>query len=218
MDGHVNPFVYSHPLSPEEIIDRDEESELLLRNERGCVGTGQCPLGCPVGAKQDTRMTWLPRAQQAGAAIHAGARVRRLLVEGGRVHGVEAERIDVAGDRRDRRGDRITVEAPLTVLSAGAVWTPLLLMRAGLGGRHVGRHLAVHPCTDAAGFVPERVEGWRGVQQSYGIHPEPGITIEATGSLTLTNVRAYAEAGADFVSLGALTHSVRAADLALDLR
>jgi choline dehydrogenase-like flavoprotein len=154
--------------------------ELLLRNERGCVGTGQCPLGCPVGAKQDTRMTWLPRAQDAGAAIHAGVRVRRLLLEDGRVRGVEAERVDVAGSRRDRRGDRITVEAGLTVLSAGAVWTPVLLLRAGLGGRHAGRHLAVHPCTDAAGFVPERVAGWRGVQQSYGIHPEPGITIEAT--------------------------------------
>jgi hypothetical protein len=27
----VNPFVYSHPLSPDEIIDRDEETESLLR-------------------------------------------------------------------------------------------------------------------------------------------------------------------------------------------
>ena len=43
----------------------------------------------------------------------------------------------------------------------------------------------------------------------------PGIEIEATGGITLENVRAYAEAGADFVSVGALTHSVRAADLAI---
>ena len=41
----------------------------------------------------------------------------------------------------------------------------------------------------------------------------PGIEIEATGGITLENVRAYAEAGADFVSVGALTHSVYAADL-----
>ncbi len=46
----------------------------------------------------------------------------------------------------------------------------------------------------------------------------PGIEIEATGGITLENVRAYAEAGADFVSIGALTHSVRAADLALEIR
>ena len=46
----------------------------------------------------------------------------------------------------------------------------------------------------------------------------PGIEIEATGGITLANVRAYAESGADFVSVGALTHSVRAADLAIEVR
>jgi nicotinate-nucleotide pyrophosphorylase (carboxylating) len=45
-----------------------------------------------------------------------------------------------------------------------------------------------------------------------------GIGIEATGGITLDNVRKYAEAGADFVSIGALTHSVRAADLAIEIR
>jgi nicotinate-nucleotide pyrophosphorylase (carboxylating) len=45
-----------------------------------------------------------------------------------------------------------------------------------------------------------------------------GIEIEATGGITLDNVRSYAEAGADFVSIGALTHSVRAADLAVEVR
>jgi nicotinate-nucleotide pyrophosphorylase (carboxylating) len=45
----------------------------------------------------------------------------------------------------------------------------------------------------------------------------PTIQIEATGGITLDNVRAYAEAGADFISIGALTHSVRAADIALEL-
>ena len=151
---------------------------LLHRNERGCIGSGQCPMGCPQGAKQDMRMTFLPRATAAGARILAGVRVRSLLHDGGAVRGVEAERVDVAG--RVLRGSRISVRAPLVVLSAGAVYTPLLLLRAGLGGAHVGRHLAVHPVTEAAGFVEERVEGWRGVQQSYGIHPEPGVTIEAT--------------------------------------
>jgi nicotinate-nucleotide pyrophosphorylase (carboxylating) len=45
----------------------------------------------------------------------------------------------------------------------------------------------------------------------------PGIEIEATGGITLENVRAYAQADADFVSVGALTHSVRAADLAVEI-
>jgi nicotinate-nucleotide pyrophosphorylase (carboxylating) len=46
----------------------------------------------------------------------------------------------------------------------------------------------------------------------------PGIEIEATGGITLDNVREYAEAGADYVSVGAITHSVRAADIALEVR
>jgi nicotinate-nucleotide pyrophosphorylase (carboxylating) len=44
------------------------------------------------------------------------------------------------------------------------------------------------------------------------------IEIEATGGITLADVRAYAEAGADYISIGALTHSVQAADLALEIR
>ncbi len=45
----------------------------------------------------------------------------------------------------------------------------------------------------------------------------PDIEIEATGGITLDNVRAYAEAGAGFVSIGALTHSVQAVDLTLEI-
>jgi nicotinate-nucleotide pyrophosphorylase (carboxylating) len=45
----------------------------------------------------------------------------------------------------------------------------------------------------------------------------PGIEIEATGGIDLSNVRAYAEAGADYISIGALTHSVRAADVGLEI-
>jgi nicotinate-nucleotide pyrophosphorylase (carboxylating) len=44
-----------------------------------------------------------------------------------------------------------------------------------------------------------------------------GIEIEATGGITLGNVREYAEACADFVSIGALTHSVVAADIGLEI-
>jgi nicotinate-nucleotide pyrophosphorylase (carboxylating) len=40
---------------------------------------------------------------------------------------------------------------------------------------------------------------------------------EASGGITLDNVRAVAETGVDLISVGALTHSVRALDLALDV-
>ncbi len=41
---------------------------------------------------------------------------------------------------------------------------------------------------------------------------------EASGGITLENVRAVAETGVDLISVGALTHSARALDISLDLR
>ena len=41
--------------------------------------------------------------------------------------------------------------------------------------------------------------------------------VELSGNITLDNVRAYAESGADFVSSGAITHSARAVDISFRL-
>jgi nicotinate-nucleotide pyrophosphorylase (carboxylating) len=41
--------------------------------------------------------------------------------------------------------------------------------------------------------------------------------IEVSGNVSLDAVGAYAEAGADFISVGAITHSVRALDIGLDV-
>lgn len=41
------------------------------------------------------------------------------------------------------------------------------------------------------------------------------VELEASGGITLENVREYAEAGVDRISIGALTHSVRALDISM---
>jgi len=41
------------------------------------------------------------------------------------------------------------------------------------------------------------------------------IPIECSGGIRLDNVRAYAETGVDFISIGLLTHSPQAADMSL---
>ena len=43
------------------------------------------------------------------------------------------------------------------------------------------------------------------------------IPIEASGGIVLDNIRAYAEAGVDFISVGALTHSAKAADISMTI-
>lgn len=44
-----------------------------------------------------------------------------------------------------------------------------------------------------------------------------GITIQASGGITGQNVRAYAEAGADLIAIGALTHSAAAGSIRCDV-
>src|SRR4051812_22271321 len=44
----------------------------------------------------------------------------------------------------------------------------------------------------------------------------PGVKLEASGGVTLQTVRTIAETGVDRISVGALTHSARALDIALD--
>jgi nicotinate-nucleotide pyrophosphorylase (carboxylating) len=62
--------------------------------------------------------------------------------------------------------------------------------------------------------LPETVRAWAARAREL----VPAIEIEATGGIQLGNARAYAEAGADFVSIGALTHSAVAADLGLEVQ
>jgi nicotinate-nucleotide pyrophosphorylase (carboxylating) len=61
---------------------------------------------------------------------------------------------------------------------------------------------------------PEMVRAWGRLARERS----PGIEIEATGGISFANVRDYAEAGADFISIGALTHSVMAADIAIEVK
>ena len=43
------------------------------------------------------------------------------------------------------------------------------------------------------------------------------VPVEVSGGVTLATVRAYAEAGADLIAVGALTHSAPAADISLEI-
>jgi nicotinate-nucleotide pyrophosphorylase (carboxylating) len=45
----------------------------------------------------------------------------------------------------------------------------------------------------------------------------PGLLLEASGGISLASVRAVAEAGMDRISTGALTHSARWLDVALEI-
>lgn len=50
------------------------------------------------------------------------------------------------------------------------------------------------------------------------VHSMPNkVELEASGNMSLHNVREVAETGVDFISVGELTHSVRALDLSMTI-
>jgi len=57
--------------------------------------------------------------------------------------------------------------------------------------------------------TPERVAAWA--------HRARGVTIQASGGITVDTARAYAEAGAALIAIGALTHSAPAAPIRCDI-
>lgn len=153
----------------------------IRRNIRDCHGHGTCAFGCPIDAKQAMHVSYLPRAVAAGAEIVAHARVREILLDDGRAVGVVADLRDPATD--EPRGE-LRVRARATVLAAGAVHTPALLLRQGLArssGR-LGRNLVIHPGAGTSALFDEDLSAWRGTMQSWYVdeHLRDGVLLEAT--------------------------------------
>jgi choline dehydrogenase-like flavoprotein len=134
-------------------------------NRKGCVLSGYCILGCSYDAKQSMLVTYVPKADQAGARVLANARAERIAVRNGCVAGVEGRAVDAQG----RVGERFSVSARAVVLAAGAVASPDLLLRSGIANRSglVGRGLHLHPSVMVAGFFDEPIHAYRGIPQSY---------------------------------------------------
>ncbi|MGV9454483.1 GMC family oxidoreductase N-terminal domain-containing protein [Streptomyces sp. NPDC003635] len=153
----------------------------LRRNAPGCKGSCQCVVGCPTGAKQSVQLSVLPDACAAGARIVTGARVRRILTDPDQPGGPRAAGVLVS--RPD--GSELQILSPLIVVAAGALQTPPLLRRSGLGGHpRTGRNLSVHPAISVAGRFGDPVTGDAGVLQSVGVEQlhADGILIEATAA------------------------------------
>jgi nicotinate-nucleotide pyrophosphorylase (carboxylating) len=64
--------------------------------------------------------------------------------------------------------------------------------------------------------VKKSIERIKSAQTGTG-QPGRWIPTEASGGIVLDNIRAYAETGVDFISVGALTHSARAADISMSI-
>jgi choline dehydrogenase-like flavoprotein len=182
----------------------------ISRNAGGCVQCSSCPFGCEIDAKRGMHVSYLPRAVAAGARIRAGVQVNRVQVEDGRAVGV---RCTVAGAGNGRPRPYAVRARRAVIVAGGALGTPELLLRSGLGGRQVGRNLHIHPACWVGARYEEEVRGWEGVMQSYYVDEweTTGILLEATftplafgGAWLLGSGREHQEAMLGFGHVGSI--------------
>ncbi|HEU4706346.1 MAG TPA: GMC family oxidoreductase [Solirubrobacterales bacterium] len=151
----------------------------ISRNAGSCVQCSSCPYGCAIDAKQGMHVSYLPRAVAAGARVRAGVEAQRVLVEDGRAVGVACTAREASGRTR-----LFTVRARRAVIAAGgALGTPELLLRSGLGGPQVGRNFHIHPACWVGARYQEEVRGWDGVMQSFYVdqwEDSQRVLLEAT--------------------------------------
>lgn len=195
-----------HVNGPEEI---NENSRLLAagcdklgysyrpiaRNVKDCALTGFCLAGCATDRKQSMLVTYIPWAIAKGAQVFADTRVDEILTAGGRAVGVRGTMRDPA------TGEAVcdvTVRAKAVVLSAGAVQTPVLLLKNELANRsgQVGRNFACHPSLGVVGRFEHDVFGYKGA--TLGLYCDEFEAPEKGGFILEGGM-----AGADFIAVGA---------------
>lgn len=136
----------------------------LKHNVKDCEGAGVCQWGCIKGAKQSMDITYIPKADRAGACIYANCRATRIEIENGKVRGVEGIFIDPSTSKGHHS---ITVKARVICLAMGALISPAFLLKHRLANSSgmVGRGLTIHPCGRVVAEMDEIVDGHHGVSQ-----------------------------------------------------
>jgi choline dehydrogenase-like flavoprotein len=101
---------------------------------------GQCHLGCGLAEKRGPATSWLPDAARAGAQFMEGFEVNKVMFDsdGQTAIGVEGEWTsrDSEGGVSDSVGERIkrrvVIKAKKVILSAGSLWSPVVLKNSGI--------------------------------------------------------------------------------------
>jgi nicotinate-nucleotide pyrophosphorylase (carboxylating) len=150
------------------------------------------------------------------------ARIRDTRKTTPLLRALEKHAVEVGGGTLHRPGlDAAILVKDNHIRIAGSVRQATLRAVAGAEGREVEIEVerldqvedAIHAGAQMVlldNFTPEEVR--EAVELVGG-----RIPVEVSGGVRLDNVRAYAEAGPDYIAVGALTHSAPAADISLEI-
>lgn len=149
--------------------------DVVEANIHSCLGCGYCNIGCAYGKKLSMLDTVLPAIQKKhgrdALTIIAGCEAEKLKGNGRTITSV----ICRLGD-----GRRIDVRGKTIVVAAGAVSSSILLLRSGICGKKVGKHLSFNMGSPITAVFKEPVRSYDGLQISHYLRlsPSRGYIIE----------------------------------------
>ncbi|KAI9809158.1 MAG: hypothetical protein M1825_002448 [Sarcosagium campestre] len=123
---------------------------------------GYCTLGCASCEKQGPVVSWFADACDSGANFIEGLEITKILFNDGRgsrtAQGVQG--VWTSRDKSVRK--EVVIKAKRVVVSAGTLWSPLLLLKSGLRNPQIGRNLRLHPVCIVVGVWPDEIRPWEG--------------------------------------------------------
>lgn len=138
----------------------------IPRNVNGCANLGYCGMGCPINAKQSMLVTTIPTAISNGAQLIYRARAESLIIEKGKVKGVNLSSMNSFGQLKEKNVTQIYSKQ--TILSAGAIGSPAVLLRSQVPDPHglIGSRTFLHPVSATVAKMKNKVEAFSGAPQS----------------------------------------------------
>ncbi|KAG0612420.1 hypothetical protein M758_6G026300 [Ceratodon purpureus] len=139
--------------------------------QRNCASDhycGWCSYGCPSGKKQSTAETWLVDAVNTGNAVILSNCTAEHVFHSPNPNGKKKRKAEGLMATIGNGPSRIFIKANATVVSCGALMTPILLLKSGLTNSNIGKYLRVHPASTTFGYFPEGV-GPEGMAYEGGI-------------------------------------------------
>lgn len=153
-------------------LDEEMELDVVRANLKDCFGCGYCNIGCAYGKKLsmlDTVLPWAQERQPGDVRIVAECEVERLVPRTGPVDNVDHLRATLSDGRP------LTVRARDYVLAAGAVATPYLLRRSGIGrDLPVGEKASFNMGAQLTAEFDRKLDAYDGLQISHYLDPTDG--------------------------------------------
>jgi choline dehydrogenase-like flavoprotein len=139
--------------------------KVMPRNVSGCLAhnteeCGYCSLGCRNNSKMSVTKTYLQEAYNKGTRFLTEVEIHKLTIENGKVVGAVGSYFGLGKPKN------IVIKAKKVVVSAGAIYTPILLQKSGLQHKEIGKNLYLHPTAVVSGIYNQKIESWKGVMMS----------------------------------------------------